>query len=306
LLNIAHENIRSRKETLQIVERRYSQGLVPPLDVHLARENLADVTSLEPRIRQALILSQHSLDVLLGRVPASSEELGETLAELPDLSPVGLSVPASLLDRRPDLRAAEMQLAAATERVGVNVAAMFPDLTFSGTWGTRADSFRGLGFTEAEVYSLVMQLMTPVFAGGRLKAGVDAAEARVEQAAANYAQVILVAMREVEDSLVEQQLLTERLEQLKVRLVEATSAEKLARSRYQRGLEKILIVIDTEQRRRLAENEIALTMGNIYNARINLYLALGGDWRPSADASEAETADAVSGDEKNSVKKEEI
>ena len=259
---------------------------MPPLDVHLARENLADVTSLEPRIRQALILSQHSLDVQLGRVPASSDELPETLAELPDLSPVGL--------------------AAATERVGVNIAAMFPDLTFSGTWGTRADSFRGLGFTEAEVYSLVMQLMTPVFAGGRLKAGVDAAKARTEQAAANYAQVILVAMREVEDSLVEQQLLTERLEQLKVRLVEATSAERLARSRYQRGLEKILIVIDTEQRRRLAENEIALTMGELYNARINLYLALGGDWRPSENTSEMETADAVSSDEGNSVKKEEI
>ena len=67
-----------------------------------------------------------------------------------------------------------------------------------------------------------------------------------------------------------------------------------------------MIVIDTEQRRRLAENEIALTMGNIYNARINLYLALGGDWQPSENTSEKETADAMSGDENNSVKKEEI
>jgi len=279
LLNIAHENIRSRKETLQIVQRRYDQGLVPPLDVHLARENLADVMSLEPRIRQALMLAQHSLDVLVARTPASSQVLAGALPDISELPPVPIAVPAALLDRRPDVRAAEMQLAAATERVGVSIAAMFPDLTFTGTWGTRSDGFRGLGFMDAEVYSAVLSLAAPVFQGGSLKAGVDAANARTRQAAAKYAQVVLVAMREVEDALVELKMLTERHERLKDRFASAQRAEELARQRYQRGLEKILVVIETEQRRRLAENELAINMGNIYNARINLYLALGGDWQ---------------------------
>lgn len=305
LLNIAHENIRSRKETLEIVQRRYDQGLVPPLDVHLAKENLADVMSLEPRIRQALMLAQHSLDVLVARVPASSKVLAQALPDIGEMPPVPLAVPAALLDRRPDVRAAEMQLSAATERIGVNIAAMFPDLTFSGTWGTRANSFRGLGFTDAEVYSAILSAAAPVFQGGSLKAGVDAAKARTEQVAANYAQVILVAMREVEDALVEQKMLTERLEQLKVRLVSGQRAEKLARERYQRGLEKILIVIETEQRRRLAENELAINMGNLYNARINLYLALGGDWRPTDSDSQEDAAPEAKTDDHETIKKRE-
>ncbi len=303
LLDISHENIESRTETLEIVERRYSRGLVPPLDVHLARENLADVTSLEPRIRQGLIQTQNSLDVLVGKVPASSDPLPGALPDQFDLSEIPLSVPASLLDRRPDVRAAEMQLAAATERIGVSIAAMFPDLTISGNWGTTSDGFRGLGFSQAEVYSLVMRAMTPIFAGGSLKAQVDAAKARTEQAAANYAQVILTAMKEVEDALVAHQMLNERLVQLRIKLVEGTAAEKLARSRYQKGLEKILIVIDTEQRRRLAENEIALTLGDLYEARISLYLALGGDWRPTETESAIETAQT---NDETSIMKQEI
>jgi len=306
LLNIAHENIRSRKETLEIVQRRYHQGLVPPLDVHLAKENLADVMSLEPRIRQALMLAQHSLDVLVARAPASSEVLAGALPDITETSPIPVAVPAALLDRRPDVRAAEMQLSAATERVGVNIAAMFPDLTFSGAWGTRADSFRGLGFMDTDVYSAVLSLAAPVFQGGSLKAGVDAAKARTEQSAANYAQVVLVAMREVEDALVEIRLLTERFEQLKIRLVSADRAEKLARQRYQRGLEKILIVIDTEQRRRLAENELAINLGNIYEAQINLYLALGGDWRPTDSDSQKDAAPDGTTDDHETIKKREI
>ena len=306
LLNIAHENIRSRKETLEIVQRRYDQGLVPPLDVHLAKENLADVMSLEPRIRQALMLAQHSLDVLVARAPASSEVLAGSLPDITEISPVPVAVPAALLDRRPDVRAAEMQLSAATERIGVNIAAMYPDLTFSGSWGTRADSFRGLGFSEMDVYTAVLSLAAPVFQGGSLKAGVDAAKARTEQSAANYAQVVLVAMREVEDTLVEIRLLTERLEQLKIRLVSAERAEKLARQRYQRGLENILLVTETEQKRRLAENELAINLGNIYEARISLYLALGGDWRPTDSDSQEDVAPDGATDDNETIKKQEI
>lgn len=306
LLNIAHENIRSRKETLEIVERRYNQGLVTPLDVHLAKENLADVMSLEPRIRQALMLAQNSLDVLVARAPASSEVLAGALPDITEISPIPVTVPAALLDRRPDVRAAEMQLSAATERIGVNIAAMYPDLTFSGTWGTRADSFRGLGFSEMDVYTAVLSLAAPVFQGGSLKAGVDAAKARTKQSAANYAQVVLVAMREVEDALVEIKMLTERLEQLKIRLVSAERAEKLARERYQRGLEKILIVIETEQRRRLAENELAVNLGNIYEARISLYLALGGDWRPTDSDSQKDATPDGATDDNETIKKQEI
>ncbi len=278
LLDIATANIRSRRRTLEIVERRYEQGLVPALDVYLARENLAAVEAAEPSVRQGLIQARNSLNVLIGQRPGFLAALPDSLPDMPPLDPVPLGLPAALLDRRPDVRAAENQLAAATSRIGVSIAAMFPDLTIGANWGTTSDSFRGLGFLDAEFYSLITALAVPVFQGGRLRAGVDAAEARAEQAAANYAQVVLDAMREVEDALVEQQTIAEREQQLRRQVAEARRAEDLALQRYQRGLEPIIVVLDTERRRIAAESELALAKGNLYNARVNLYLALGGDW----------------------------
>jgi outer membrane protein TolC len=176
-----------------------------------------------------------------------------------------------------------MQLAAATERVGVSVAAMFPDLTFTGTGGYVSDNFRMLSATENEIYSAVIGLAAPVFKGGSLKAQVDAAEARTEKAAANYAGVVLTSLREVEDSLVKQQMLTERIEQLHKRLGEAEQAEKLASDRYFQGVGRVLTVLETQRRRRNAENELILAEGNLWNARIDLFLALGGDWETAGD-----------------------
>ncbi|MBE0535108.1 MAG: efflux transporter outer membrane subunit [Phycisphaerae bacterium] len=284
LLDIANANIRSREQTVEIVERRYNQGLVPALDVYLARENLAAIRSEEPVIRRALAQARHSLNVLIGQIPGAPTLLPDTLPDTPSLGPVPVGVPAALLDRRPDVRAAENQLTAATQRVGASIAALFPDLTLSASWGTTSDTFRGLGFLDGEVYSAIIALAAPVFQGGRLRAGVDAAWARTEQAAANYAQVVLGAMREVEDALVDQQTTAERVKILEVRLVEAARAEALALERYQRGLEQILIVLDTERRRIQAESALAIAKGNLYEARINLYLALGGDWRIEAEA----------------------
>jgi len=294
LLNIAIANIRSRRETLEIVERRYNQGLVPSLDVYLARENLATVRAVEPTIRQNLALARNGLNVLVGQRPGFISVVPSTLPELPPLDPVPLGMPAALLDRRPDVRSAENQLAAATNRIGANIAAMFPDLTLSGTWGTTAETFGGLSLVNADVYTAIIGLAAPVFQGGRLRASVEAAEARTEQAAANYAQVVLTAIREVEDALVEQQAIAARVEELRVQAAEARRAEELALQRYQRGLDRILIVLDTERRRIAAESELAIAKGNLYNARINLYLALGGDWRvDEITASETNNGEAI-------------
>ena len=123
-----------------------------------------------------------------------------------------------------------------------------------------------------------MALAAPIFRGGQLKAQVDAAKARATQAAENYAGVVLVALREVEDALVRQQTLKDRLDHLRERLKQALRAESLARERYARGVERLLTVLDTERRRRLAENELIVTKGNIWNGRVELFLALGGDW----------------------------
>lgn len=284
LLEIARANTQSWRSTLEIVERRYNAGLVGPLDVHLARENLAASEAAEPVLERSVALAMHALDVLLGQRAATSGMLPGTLGDVDSLSPVPPIMPAALLDRRPDIRAAEAQLVGATERIGVSIAEMFPDMTFSVAGGYSSGNFRMMSATENEVYSAIISLAAPVFKGGQLKARVNASKARAEQAAANYAGVVLQALREVEDALVSEQMLQKQLGKLQQRQEQAYKAEELARRRYSRGVERLLIVLETQRRRRIAENEVVAVENELWQNRINLFLALGGDWDVPSDA----------------------
>jgi len=278
LVDIAEARIESWEDTLKIVKRRYEAGLIGSVEVHLAKENLAAAEVIKPRAQKALDLARYSLDVLLARRPAASEPLPETLPDLPKLEPIPLCFPAAMLDRRPDVVAAEMELSAATERVGVSVAEMFPDLTFTASGGYRSERFSNIFDSQGTVYSAIMRLAAPIYRGGALKAGVEAAKARTEQAAAKYAGVVLKAMREVEDALVMEKYISEEIEILTRRVDEASKAETLATQRYSRGVDSLLLVLESQRRKSIAENELAIAKGQLWNARVDLILAIGGDW----------------------------
>jgi outer membrane protein TolC len=246
--------------------------------VRLARENLAASKAVEPVIELSLITARHALDVLLGRRPGSSEDLPETLADLPNLEPVPIGLPASLLDRRPDVKAAESALWAANEKIGVSIAQLYPDLTLTASVGRSADRWRDIWRSQTETYFALLGLAQPIFKGGQLRAQVDAAEARYAELAANYAGTVLTAMQEAEDALVGEQMLQTQLGHAEIRFREAESAESLSRQRYQRGVEGILAVLESQRRRRAAEEELTVLKGQIWTTRVNLFLALGGDW----------------------------
>jgi len=278
IAGVIEANTESRQSTLDIVERRYSQGLVGPVDIRLARENLAASKAAEPAVELSLITARHALDVLLARPPGSSEDLPETLAELPDLEPVPIGVPARLLDRRPDVKTAELALRSSNERIGVSIAQLYPDLSLTGSYGTNADRWRDIWESYSETYGLLMRLAQPIFKGGQIRARIDAAKARYAELAANYAGTVLTAMREVEDALVSEQMLQNQLQHTERRFLEAKAAEELSRQRYQQGLTGFLVVLETERRRRIAEEQLTILKGRIWTTRVNLYLALGGDW----------------------------
>ncbi|HUV63458.1 MAG TPA: efflux transporter outer membrane subunit [Sedimentisphaerales bacterium] len=277
-LAIAKENTENQRRTLEIVERRYQQGLVGPVDLRLARENLAASQAVEPVVELSLIKARHAMDVLLARPPGSGEDLPETLDELPELGPVPIGVPAFLLDRRPDVRAAELALRSANEMIGVSIAQMYPDLTLTGSYGASADTWEDIWKRYSETYGLITGLAQPIFRGGRIRAQIDAAKARYEELSANYAGTVLTAMREVEDALAGEQMLQRQLEHAQHRLEEARAAEELSVQRYQQGITGILTVLASEQLRRVAEQELTVLKGQIWTTRVNLYLALGGDW----------------------------
>ncbi len=273
------EGIRdSWAQTMGTVERRYESGLVNALDLRSARENLAASEAAVIAAQQQLSQAQLALDVLVGKRPGSGDRPSSLLAPLPDLAPVPLGLPADLLDRRPDLRQAEMQLASATSQVGAAMADLFPSLSLTGSGGTRSDSLSDLVSSDALVYNAIANLVAPIFNGGQRRAAVEAAEARADQAAANYAGAVLRSLREVEDALVRDQSLRQRLEFLESRLAEAKAADRIARDRYQRGVSSLLQTLDSERRLRAAEDALNAAQGELWNTRIDLHLALGGDW----------------------------
>lgn len=277
-LAISRANTENWQKSLEIIERRYNRGLVGPLDVRLARENLEASKASEIIVELAMAKAQNALDVLLGRQPGLSKQLPQTLPELPDLTPIPVGVPALLLDRRPDVIAAEMALQSSNEQIGVSIAQLFPDLTLTGSMGWRSNKSDDIFISEAWVYSTVFRAIQPIFKGGQLVAQVDAAKARYTELAADYAGTVLNALKEVEDALVREKLLQRRLNALQVRFSEAVAAEKLARERYIRGVERLITVLETERRRRIAEDELNNVKGELWTSRVDLFLALGGDW----------------------------
>ncbi len=128
------------------------------------------------------------------------------------------------------------------------------------------------------MYAAIMGLVQPIFKGGQIRAQIDSAEARYAELAANYAGTVLTAMREVEDALVSEQMLQTQLKHARVQFREASAAESLSRQRYQRGVEGILTILESERRRRISEQEVTILKGQLWTNRVNLFLALGGDW----------------------------
>lgn len=293
-LAIATDIRSSWESTLRTVERRYRNGLVGAVELHLARENLSSAQAAEVTLTGAVKEARHALDVLIGRRPGSGPELPDSLPDLPDLEPVPLGLPVELLDRRPDLRQAEERFAASTYGVGAALADLYPSLTIGGSVGTRSDTVGDLLSTDAVVYQALMGLAGPLFTGGARRAEVAASRARAEQAAASYAGAVLVALREVEDALVQERTARESLEFTSRRVAEARAANRLSRERYQRGVETLLQVLETDRRLRAAEEALINGTADLWNSRINLFLALGGDWYPpSDDTPEPVTAEAA-------------
>lgn len=279
-LDIVQANVKSWERTVEVTERRYNEGLIGPVAVRLARTNLETMRAQEPALRILLAAAANALDVLLAQAPGASPPLPATLPDLPELEAVPVSVPAALLDRRPDVRSAEFQLAAANARVGVSVAQLYPDLALTGLYGFSGTTWNDIWHpnAQAEIYSTIMSFSAPIFQGGQLRAQVRAAKARFSELASAYARTVLTAMREVEDALVSERLLQEQLEHVTVAVREAQAGEELTQQRYEQGVENILTVLESQRQRRTAEEQLAILKGQIWITRVNLHLALGGDW----------------------------
>ena len=167
---------------------------------------------------------------------------------------------------------------AANERIGVSLADLYPDLVITSGGGWRDADLSDLFRSESLFGQLFGELSHTLFMGGQLRAEVDVARAQLKAQANTYSNNVLQAINEVEDALVKNQKLYERLNKVEQQVTEARLAEKLSRDRYSRGVESLLFVLETERRRQDAEDSLLQVEQNYWNARIDLHLSLGGSW----------------------------
>ncbi len=279
LLGIAHGNLATQSETLQLTEWRAQAGLVSSQDVEQARSSREQTRAQIPFIETNLAAAEHGLETLLGRPPGTLHERLAGAGDLPEVpAQIAVGIPADTLRQRPDVRAAERRLAAETARVGVAEAARYPSFSLSGSIGLEALTLGALGDSGAVTNSLLAGVTAPIFDAGRLRSQVEIQDAVREQALLAYQQAVLVALQEVENALVDVSRNRDRNEALASAVGAARSAAELARLRYSTGLIDFQSVLDTERNVLLLEETLARNRADGVLALVSLYKALGGGW----------------------------
>lgn len=287
---LAEKNVGLVRATLERIEVRHRAGLATGLDLARARAQLAATESRLPPLRLAERSAIHRLGVLTGQQPtALLDRLAHTqpLPRTPDLVHTGL--PAELLRQRPDIRAAERQLAASNAEVGARIADRWPSLGLSGGVGLESGSFADLFESSSRTWTLGPSLLAPIFQGGRLKAVVDTARADHDAARIRWQQTLLRALEDVETALVayaEEEL---RRRTLAVSAEESARAAELARVLWDKGLADYLPVLDAERTLTEAEDRLAASETRRVLRLVDLYTALGGGWQ-SVDQRLAQTS----------------
>jgi NodT family efflux transporter outer membrane factor (OMF) lipoprotein len=219
------------------------------------------------------------LGVLLGRnVTELASEL-ETMKPLPPLPPkIPVALPSELLSRRPDLRRAEREVAAATARVGVARADLFPRFSITGNFGRRSEEASDLASGMSQFWSLVPGVRWPILSGGRIRANLRVQSARQEEAVLQYEKAVLTAVEDVENALAAQTREQRRLDSLRASVAAQRRAFDLATDRYTSGLENFLSVLDAQRALYAAEDAVAQSETNAVVSLIAVYKALGGGW----------------------------
>ena len=276
-IQISRESLRNYQDSVTFVERRYKRGLASILDLRQARRTLAQAQAGLPLLLQELGAAQQALGVLLGRYPETEPPRKQPEDYYRDLAPVPPGLPSELLLRRPDIRAAEARLRSLNALIGVRKASRFPSISLTGSYGYSSSAL-GSMFQPDTAWNLAGSLVQPLFDAGRLKAAERAAEARYAQGVAEYEKTVLGAFAEVEKALLTRKEQIERREEIVRFLKEARATQRVAEARYVRGLVDYLAVLNAQQTRFKAEDDLVLVDFAILSNRVTLHRALGGGW----------------------------
>lgn len=276
---IARKNLEAQKKTAQITHKRFEAGFVSRLDVANADAQVATTEAQIPVLESSAQAAIYSLGVLLGKEPAVLVRELATPTPIPPTPPeVPVGLPSDILRRRPDIRRAEAQLHAATARIGVAVADLFPKFSLTGSFGLSANDIAKLGRLDSKFWSFGPSVTWPVFQGGRIWANIQVQNAVQEQAVLAYQKAVLTALKDVETALVAYGKEQEHRKSLATAVDNNRRAVDLSMKLYVAGKTDFLNVLNAQRSLFLTEDALTQSTRTLATNLIALYKALGGGW----------------------------
>jgi NodT family efflux transporter outer membrane factor (OMF) lipoprotein len=277
--NIAFKEAKARRENLGLVGARFQAGLVTQLDVTRVKGDLASAESRIPTLENAILVVLHRWGVLLGQEPMSLVEKLRMANELPKVPPdLPAGFPSELLRRRPDIRWAERELAAATARIGVSTAELFPKFSLTGVYGFQSDRLDRLVRDGSNFWQIGPSFKWSILNLKRILNNIDATKAVREEILAGYERSVLLSLEEVENVLELLSWEKQRAPFLAEAVESNTLAVDLAMEQYKRVLQGYLSVLDAESALFTAQDQLAQSRQSRAVSLVALYKALGGGW----------------------------
>ncbi len=277
-LDIDKRTLATRKDSLRLIKLRQQGGVATMLDVRQAEELVYQASETVPNTERAIEQTENQISLLLGRNPGPIPR-GRSLTEQPELPAVPTGLPSSLLERRPDIRAAEEQLAAQHALVYAAKAAYFPRISLTGLLGFQSNQLSNLFSGPSGAWTFVPQITQPIFTAGRLKSNVKFAKAQQELALVRYQETIQTAFRDVSDALVQYRKVKEIRAQQELLVTTLRDRSRLVHLRYEGGVDTLLNALDADRELFTAELNLAETRRNELLSLVQLYKALGGGWQ---------------------------
>ena len=277
-LEIARRTVQTNDETVRFYQTRLEGGVSNRLELDTAISNRSRTASTIPELERQIAIQENQINLLLARNPGPIPR-GTALTDqyYPPTIPAGL--PSALLERRPDIKAAEDVLVAANADIGAAKALFFPNFSLTSTLGSASHDLSNIGDKHAAIWSVAGGLLQPVFQGWRITSNYEAVKARFEQAVAQYQRSAQNGYREVADALVSIEKLEGVRLELEVGVRALQDATSLARLRYDTGLANYLEILIADQQLFDQELLLARARGGQLNAVVQFYRALGGGWQ---------------------------
>jgi multidrug efflux system outer membrane protein len=277
-LEISRRTLDVRQESLRLIRNRQGGGVSTLLDLRQAEQLVYTATESIPAIEQQIAQTENQITLLLGRNPDDVTR-GKSLTEqeLPPDVPAGL--PSALLERRPDVRAAEQNLIAANAEIGVAKAAFFPRITLTGFLGGQSTQLSSLYNQRNGAWNFAGQVTQPIFTAGRLQSGVRFTQAMRDSALAQYEKAIQTAFTDVSNALIAHQKVRESRVQQELLVAALEDRKRLAYVRYRGGVDTLLNALDADRDLFGAELTLSRIRLNELMTVVQLYKALGGGWQ---------------------------